>query len=604
MSKTSISGGVLTVRVDGESAATTVSHRELSRLRRRDREHAALLNSARALVQIGNVESLLQELVDRAHELINSDLAYLSSYDEGTGNLWVRASRGSASQDLQTLTVPAGYGLAAMVAESHMPQWSNAYSDGPHALHSSVSAAVTAEGIQSLLGVPLLADGKFLGALFAAYRYDHHFDADEIALLTALADHAAVVLDRAQMVTALEDAAIKATQAKESAEAHAQAIERDVSIHETLTHQVLNGESIQTVCTTLTTTLNREVAVTRPDSTYLAGSNNPLWWTAEGSLRQRILVGLQESAGTGRAVEIHEGQLRVAVCTAVAAGAPIITVIADAEDLPTQNELRLIERSSQLIALLVVQEDTQIRAEETLRMELVGDLISGGTSPDVLKRRAQSQDYTLATHYAPVVISVDSKDRRIMRSQLSQAGFSDLVTDSPAGLLMLVPEGSLDHAITWLRRSLSSSTSVASLIVYDSEVEITAIPASVNRINHLVGVLPRLGIKHGLHAALEFMPYLALFGERPQATREFLDKMIGNLLRRDKSKNSNLSRTLLTYLDLNASQVRTAEALHIHVNTVKQRLSAISNILGDDWATTDKAFRLHVALRIHFAAND
>src|SRR5699024_8253344 len=118
------------------------------------------------------------------------------------------------------------------------------------------------------------------------------------------------------------------------------------------------------------------------------------------------------------------------------------------------------------------------------------------------------------------------------------------------------------------------------------------------------GVLPRLGIKHGLHAALEFMPYLALFGERPQATREFLDKMIGNLLRRDKSKNSNLSRTLLTYLDLNASQVRTAESLHIHVNTVKQRLSAISNILGDDWATTDKAFRLHVALRIHFAAND
>lgn len=586
------------------SASMELSQVELSRLRRRDREHAALLSSARALVQIGDVDSLLQELVDRAYELINSDLAYLSSYHDQTGNLWVRASRGSASEDLQTLKVPAGYGLAAKIAESHMPQWSNAYSEGPHALHTSVSAAVSAEGIESLLGVPLLADGEFLGALFAAYRYGHEFDADEISLLSALADHAAVILHRAQMISAVEDAAARSAQAKEDAEAHAQAIERGASIHEALTHQVLNGDDIQSVCTTLTTTLQREVAVTRPDSTYLAGSNNPGWWTPEGTLRQRIVDGLQESAGTGRAVEIYDEHLRVTVCTAVAAGAPIISIVADAQNQPTLNELRLIERSSQLIALLVMQEETQIRAEEALRVELVGDLISGGTSLEVLRRRAESQDYSLAERYAPVVIAIDSKNRSTMRNQLSRAGPADLVADSPAGILMLVPEGNSGYAIAWLRRILASSTSVASLVVYSSEVEVEDIPGSVDKINHLVEVLPRLGITHGLHSAEEFMPYLALFGERPEGAKKFLDSMIGDLLERDELRNSDLSRTLLTYLDSNASPVRTAESLHIHVNTVKQRLSAISNVLGDNWATSDKAFRLHVALRIYFAAHD
>lgn len=583
---------------------TGLSQAELTRLKRRDREHAALLSSARALVQIGDVDSLLQELVDRAHELIGSDLAYLSSYDVDTRNLWVRASRGSASLDLKTLKVPAGYGLAAKIAETRSPQWSNAYSEGPHALHASVSAAVRAEGIESLLGVPLLADGKFLGALFAAYRYGHEFDADEISLLTALADHAAVVLHRAQMISALEDAAARSTRAKESAELHARHIERGASIHEALTHQVLNGDDIQSVCTTLATALQREVAVARPDSTFLAGSNGPSWWSSEGRLRTKILEGLQESAGTGRAVSVREDHLRVTVCTAVAAGAAIITLIADATDLPNPNELRIIERASQLMALLVMQEQTQIRAEEALRVELVGDLIWGGSSLDALRRRAESQGQSLAARYSPMVMAMEGWDKRAMRHRLSSAETGLLVADSPAGLIVLVPEGSSSKTVDRLRSVVPHSKSGAPLVVYDPDIEVEEIPASVHRVTDLIEVLPRFGITHGMYSAVEFIPYLALFGEQAENAEKYVNSMIGELLRRDKAKNSSLTRTLFAYLDANSSQIRTAEALHVHVNTVKQRLATISGVLGEGWATNDRVFRLHVALRLHFAAND
>lgn len=585
-----------------DSGGTGLSEAEVARLKRRDREHAALLSSARALVQIGDVDSLLQELVDRAYELIGSDLAYLSSYDVETGNLWVRASRGSASQDLKTLTVPAGYGLAAKIAETHTPQWSNAYSGGPHALHSSVSAAVSAEGIESLLGVPLLADGEFLGALFAAYRYRHEFNADEISLLTALADHAAVVLHRAQMVSALEDAATRSAQAKESAELHAHHIERGASLHEALTHQVLNGDDIQSVCTTLATTLQREVAVARPDSTFLAGSRSSSWWTRQGRLRRSILEGLQESAGTGRAVSVQGFQVNVVVCTAVAAGAPIITVVAEATDAPTSNELRIIERTSQLMALLIMQEESQVRAEEALRVELLGDLISGGTSTDALRRRADSQGYPLADRYAPVVMALEGRDKRAMRHQLSATVPGLLVTDSSTGLIILVPEESSMTAATRLRKAISNPKIGDPLIVYETDVEISEIPASVDRLGDLVDVLPRFEITHGMHSAIEFSPYLALFGENADKAKKFVDNTIGVLLKRDESKNSELTRTLFAYLDANASQIRAAETLHVHVNTVKQRLGVISSLLGDGWDTNERAFRIHVALRLHFAA--
>ncbi|WP_198284406.1 GAF domain-containing protein [Saccharomonospora xinjiangensis] len=43
----------------------------------------------------------------------------------------------------------------------------------PH--HSDIDAAVAAEGLVSILGVPLLAGDEVLGALFAANRIPHTF---------------------------------------------------------------------------------------------------------------------------------------------------------------------------------------------------------------------------------------------------------------------------------------------------------------------------------------------------------------------------------------------------------------------------------------------
>ena len=44
---------------------------------------------------------------------------------------------------------------------------------------------------------------------------------------------------------------------------------------------------------------------------------------------------------------------------------------------------------------------------------------------------------------------------------------------------------------------------------------------------------------------------------------------------------------------------RSREALHIHVNTVTQRLERITALLDDDWQRPDRSLEVQIALRLH-----
>ncbi|MEV7562155.1 helix-turn-helix domain-containing protein, partial [Streptomyces sp. NPDC089795] len=44
---------------------------------------------------------------------------------------------------------------------------------------------------------------------------------------------------------------------------------------------------------------------------------------------------------------------------------------------------------------------------------------------------------------------------------------------------------------------------------------------------------------------------------------------------------------------------RAAEILHVHVNTVVQRLERVGSLIGRDWQAPERALELQLALRIH-----
>jgi DNA-binding PucR family transcriptional regulator len=111
-------------------------------------------------------------------------------------------------------------------------------------------------------------------------------------------------------------------------------------------------------------------------------------------------------------------------------------------------------------------------------------------------------------------------------------------------------------------------------------------------------VLGRIGVGNQVIGQNELALYSTLFETHDQASlSEFIDALIGPLIRHDRTRGSELALTLLRYFGCNQNAKTTARRLGIHVNTVRQRLTTIETLLGG-WSDAPRALEIHIALRL------
>jgi DNA-binding PucR family transcriptional regulator len=79
----------------------------------------------------------------------------------------------------------------------------------------------------------------------------------------------------------------------------------------------------------------------------------------------------------------------------------------------------------------------------------------------------------------------------------------------------------------------------------------------------------------------------------------FLDTTLGPVIRYDSRRGTALAKTLEAYFGVGGSLARAAEVLHVHVNTVTQRLERVGQLLGADWQRPERALEVQLALRLH-----
>ena len=86
---------------------------------------------------------------------------------------------------------------------------------------------------------------------------------------------------------------------------------------------------------------------------------------------------------------------------------------------------------------------------------------------------------------------------------------------------------------------------------------------------------------------------------------QFVAEIFSPLAELTKNHNNNLEETLLAYIDLNCSAVKTAERLYIHVNTLYQRLNKIEEHLKVSLDNMEDLFRLWLAcyLKRYYTGN-
>jgi DNA-binding PucR family transcriptional regulator len=90
-----------------------------------------------------------------------------------------------------------------------------------------------------------------------------------------------------------------------------------------------------------------------------------------------------------------------------------------------------------------------------------------------------------------------------------------------------------------------------------------------------------------------------LLGSRQGGLDGYVRGVLGPVLDYDTRRGTVLRETLEAYFGCGGSPARAASVLHVHVNTVVQRLERLSSLLGADWQQPERALDLQLALRLY-----
>jgi signal transduction histidine kinase/DNA-binding response OmpR family regulator len=188
-----------------DQAALALENAELYvQAERRRREAEVLAELAQTINASPDLETILKRVAERARELCDADLARVALQEPGSDAMVFRYWAGGRVPDWQTLRIEPGKGLGGKVLLS-----GQAFRTGHYARDERISkdylAIAQAEGIVADMAAPIRLRGRVEGLLFADRRSGRAFTEHEEAVLTRLAEHAAVAIQNARLIHKLRN---------------------------------------------------------------------------------------------------------------------------------------------------------------------------------------------------------------------------------------------------------------------------------------------------------------------------------------------------------------------------------------------------------------
>jgi serine phosphatase RsbU (regulator of sigma subunit)/anti-sigma regulatory factor (Ser/Thr protein kinase) len=188
------------LQLAADRAALAIEHAQLYEQERAAREAAERASERlQALQQVTEAglaylteDDLLQELLRRVKGIMHIDTVAILLLEGDT--LHARAALGIEEEVEQGVRIPVGRGFAGKIAAGRRPV---AIPDVDHA--DILNPILRDKGIRSLLGVPLLVEGRVIGVMHVGSLTARDFTSDERDLLQLAADRAALAIEQARL---------------------------------------------------------------------------------------------------------------------------------------------------------------------------------------------------------------------------------------------------------------------------------------------------------------------------------------------------------------------------------------------------------------------
>lgn len=414
------------------------------------------------------------------------------------------------------------------------------------------------QGYRALVSVPLRRGGRVVGALNGYHAQPHHFDHAEISLVNAMATQVAIALGTAQL-RASEQNTIRE-------------LRRSEEVHTLLTAIALRGEGVGGVAAALAELLGHDVLI-------------------EDIYGERLAGGFTEPRPEAAATEVMlDGKVLAH-----------IRIDADAQDL-SRLDVRAAEQAAVVTALELLRARTAAEVEQRLRGSLVADLLAAGSDVEALLDRARRLGWDLSGPQHLVALRCAGPRDRLLAAAdrvVSRVSPRPLAAIHRDDLVLVWSPTAGDVAVfaAQLMGALVSAGTAAGAVAAVTGAEPPAgLPTLFRTVRGALNVAdPDAGLIDLREAAID---HLLLQLDDPAALRDFADSTLGPALRYDRDNGTELLRTARVLLEQDLDRHATAAQLHLHPNTVAQRVRRLEGLTDLKLAKPRDLLRLTSALTV------
>jgi sugar diacid utilization regulator len=502
-------------------------------------------------------------------------------------------------------------GVAGIVMSTRLPFTTPDYLHDKRFAHEpALDDTFREEGLAALVGVPLIWEGEVIGLLFVADRYHRTHTAQSTSILCTLATYGAVALKNARDFERVNAALAKADQARAELEHHLASVQAATDAHEQITSLLARGASLATLCQAVAQLLGGSVLVLDETGAVVGGGAAAGY---EGTIHEAyapnaghaadLARAARASRATGRSVVAYQTGGETCRALPVIGGDDVLgTALLFHRGALDEVAVRTFERSCSVIGVVLL---SQHRAEAS-RNRSASELLRALVSPRqddlaVLADRAGQHGIDLARPLALVLVEMDRPRADYAARRFGGVALgASAVADDIDGALVVLCGASAAHEVrqavsTWVGQELKA---VHRGVVSRPIAQPAELPALYASLRRALAVLGRLGVQGRIVGQHELAIYSTLFETHDRASlASFLEATIGPLLSHDQKRGSDLAATLLAWFDCNQNARTTAQRMRIHVNTVRQRLATIEDLLGH-WGHASRALEIHIALRL------
>jgi sugar diacid utilization regulator len=548
------------------ATAAFANLKALESARTNERQLTALQEAASHLSMELDLDRVLAAICVRTRMLTKADAAYITLIDATRGDIFAKATDGIRTEAFKSARVNLGQGLGGLVARDGKPYYSCDYMKDSRFVHV-VDSVVGAEGLVSVMGVPLRVGSTVIGVLYAANRTVTAFKDEDVRYMEMLAEQASIAMENARLYSQMYQSVEREKALRDSAEKHRSDLERLTRLHERLTELELARRDIDDLLKEIGAALGCRVA---------------------------LLDKLPEGAQV----------------VPVAAGAEVLGWLRFDERVNSEQDPYLkqgLEQAARVVALHMLRDRAVVQAEYRVNGEFLDELLQAkATETKELIRRANYLGIDLSQPLAALyLLPAEDSDEHldaILRATRDLAPRA-LLASRGGGVVMLVPGEQPQRFAKAVAAVLAKAT-------FAFTIGIARQPSGVERLADAVAEArsaARGARAAGTSSQVVTRDDLGAHGvllEGEAEMRLFADRLLGPLVRHDASHRTKFIQTLAVYLESGCSPTDAARRLPVHINSLYYRLDRIRDIAGYDLKNPETRFELELALRIRRATEN